>query len=452
MRENQDMRESATRSAQTGSEAPIVCMFVYNNMVHDARVRKEARTLSEAGYDVTVVAVHEPGRTLREEQVNGFRIIRQSRSVLGISKLEISSAIRKEPVTLPGPKPPSPAQGAARSRAGGPRGLLIAIVEAKIRLAVYPLRRVLVFQRFVAAGLRAKADVYHAHDLNTLLMAWTASRLRRKPLVYDMHEVATDRADMKFRWWASLLESFLIRRATRVICTNRTRAEFTQNRYGIPSPTVLRNLPAYVEPEPSGLVHERLGLAAGEKIVLYQGGIQPQRGLEQLLVAARDIRGGVVVFLGSGRLKPQLVEQTAKLGLTNVVRFHDAVPVGELPEWTACACVGLQILQNTCFNHYSSLSNKLLEYLMAGVPIIASDLPEMRRVIEDTGAGVIIDTSDPRAIASAVNEILADPAGRERMSQAAKAARRTYSWETEQHILTELYAELLPPQPASAKV
>ncbi|HET6495184.1 MAG TPA: glycosyltransferase family 4 protein [Thermoleophilia bacterium] len=423
---------------------PIVCMFVYNNMLHDARVRKEARTLTEAGYQVTVVAIHEPGRTLREERVDGFRIVRQSRSILGVSRREIMALVRRRPATLVTPKARPQGQAAAPSRRSGIAGRVISHLESVIRLAVYPLRRVLVFERFVRAGLRTRADIYHAHDLNTLFMAWTASRLRRTPLIYDTHEVATDRADMKLRWWAALLESVLIRRTDRAICTTATRAEFTRKRYNIPMPTVLRNLPAYVEPEPSGLVHERLRLSPLEKIVLYQGGIQPQRGLEQLLVAARDIRGGVVVFLGSGRLKPQLVEEVKKLGLTDVVRFHDAVPVAELPAWTACAYVGLQILQNTCFNHYSSLSNKLLEYMMAGIPVIANDLPEMRRVIEDTGAGFVVDASDPKAIASAVNEILADPARRDQMSEAAKAARRRYSWETEEHILTKLYAQLLP--------
>ena len=144
-------------------------------------------------------------------------------------------------------------------------------------------------------------------------------------------------------------------------------------------------------------------------------------------------------------MRPRLVKRAAELGLAGKVFFHEAVPVGELPQWTACAYVGLQILQNTCLNHYSSLSNQLLEYLMAGVPAIATDLPEMRRVVEDTGAGVLIDASDPGAIAQAVNAILADPERREQMSRAAKASRKAYSWEREEHILTHLYAGLLPP-------
>ena len=421
-----------------------VCMFVYNDMRHDARVRKEARTLARAGYAVTVLAVRDasaslrrgPGPTPKEEVVHGFRILRISRSILGVGRQEIKARLRRVSQADASPVPQ------ARGRSGI-RARVLKALDTAGRMPFYPLRRVVVFFRFVRAALQTRADVYHAHDLNTLLMAWVSSRLRRVPLVYDTHEVATEREAMKFRWWARLLERALIHRAHGVICTNRTRADYTQQRYHIRPPTVLRNFPDYVEPEPSTLMREALGLPHEEKIVLYQGGIQPGRGLEQLIEAAAAVKGGVIVLLGSGRLAPHLRQRVAEQGLGGRVLFHEAVPVEELPQWTACAYVGLQILQNTCFNHYSSLSNKLLEYMMAGVPAIASDLPEMRRVIEDTGAGLLIDASDPRQIAAAVNRVLADERLRGEMSGKAKAARRRYSWEEEQHILLEMYAALL---------
>jgi glycosyltransferase involved in cell wall biosynthesis len=420
-----------------------VCMFVYNNMLHDARVRKEARTLTAAGYEVTVLAVHDPGRTVREETVDGIRIVRLSRSILGISRREIAARLRGQEVAPAASRAGAAGMQKSTGQRKALRARLLSAVETAVRLSVYPLRRVLVFCRFLRAALRTKADVYHAHDLNTLLMAWTVSRLRRKPLVYDTHEVATDRARMKLRWWAAFLEGALIGRASRVICTTQTRADFTEKQYGIAPPVVLRNFPAYAEPEASTLMHERLGLPPEAKVVLYQGGVQPERGLEQLLDAAASIEDGVVVLLGSGRLKPALLARAGELGLEGRVYFHDAVHVGELPQWTACAYVGMQLLQNTCFNHYSSLSNKLLEYIMAGVPAIASDLPEMRRVIEDTGAGTVVDASEPKTIAGAINQLLANGELRERMSESAKAARGRYSWEREEHVLVALYASLL---------
>ena len=434
------MREGMSGMDEGERRARRVCMFVYNTMVHDARVRKEAKTLTDEGWEVTVLAINDPGRTPREETVHGFRIVRLSRSILGISRREMRERVRGRATATPSSRA-SGVKGAGRRRSAKAR--LTALVESVVRLSVYPLRRVLVYFRFVRAALRTKAEVYHAHDLNTLLMAWTASRLRRARLVYDTHEVATDRTGLKFRWWGAFLEGRLIRRADRVICTTQTRADFTQRRYGIAPPVVLRNLPAYLEPTCSGIAQERMGLSADTKLVLYQGGMQVQRGLEELLEAATRIEGGVVLMLGSGRLKPALMERAESLGLEGKVYFHDAVPVDELPEWTACAYVGMQLLQDTCFNHHSSLSNKLLEYLMAGVPVVASDLPEMRRVIEDTGAGVLIDASKPEAIAEAVNRMLVEEGSREEMARRAREARGRYSWEREQQVLTDLYVSLL---------
>lgn len=145
---------------------PPVCMFVYSNMLHDARVRKEAATLARAGYGVTVVAVHDPRRTKRREDVHGFRIIRVSRSILGVSRREITARLRREPLT--------PMPSGALIRAPGHRGqtaLLRALLDKAFRLPLFPLRCVIVFLRFLKAGLKTRADVYHAHDLNTLLVA-----------------------------------------------------------------------------------------------------------------------------------------------------------------------------------------------------------------------------------------------------------------------------------------
>jgi glycosyltransferase involved in cell wall biosynthesis len=417
-----------------------VCMFVQNTMVHDARVRREARTLAEAGYEVTVVCLHEPRITAPQEVVHGFRILRQRRSILGISRKEIGARLRG---TAPRPSPAAaPVQRSRRSV----KARLASMLEGFSKALFYAPKRLMIFARFVRAGLATRADVYHAHDLNTLLMAWTASRLRRRPLIYDTHEIETGRARVRFGWWGRFLERALIRRADCVICTNRTRADYTQQRYRLSPPAILRNLPAYCEPRASDLIHDRLGLSPGTKVVLYQGGLQPDRGLEQLIEAAKEIEGGVVVILGSGRLKPALQRRVRELSLERTVLFHEAVPVDELPPWTACAYVGLQVLQNTCLNHYSSLSNKLLEYLMAGVPVIASDLPEMRRVIEDSQAGLVIDTSDAHQIAAAVNQLLSGPALREEMAERARRCRRRYCWEEEQQVLLDLYAGILTPR------
>jgi glycosyltransferase involved in cell wall biosynthesis len=196
----------------------------------------------------------------------------------------------------------------------------------------------------------------------------------------------------------------LIRKPDEVIFTTYTRARFTADKYNIELPEVIGNVTDIPEKIKQMDLRRALDLNNGVKIALYQGGIQLGRGLEQLIDA--DLNNGVkialyqggiqlgrgleqlidaapllspnivLVLVGDGRLRPVLEARVETLNLSERVKFTGRVPLDELLGYTACADVGLQILQNMCFNHYSTDSNKLYEYLTVGVPVVASDFPE----------------------------------------------------------------------------
>jgi len=121
------------------------------------------------------------------------------------------------------------------------------------------------------------------------------------------------------------------------------------------------------------------------------------------------------------------------------IRFIDKVPLADLPSYTAAATVGFQVLQNICFNHYSASSNKLFEYMAAGVPVVAADLPEIRRVVEKEGTGIVVDAENPEAIAEAVNKIVKDERLRTMMRRNALKARDVYHWDAEKKYLLACY-------------
>jgi glycosyltransferase involved in cell wall biosynthesis len=118
------------------------------------------------------------------------------------------------------------------------------------------------------------------------------------------------------------------------------------------------------------------------------------------------------------------------------------VPQRDLPRFTAAADIGIIPYQATCLNNLYCTPNKLFEFVAAGVPIIATDLPELKRVVAGHGLGMISDTSTPRSIASAIDEFVRDEARMRACRVNALAARRQLNWETESKVLVEIYRAL----------
>ena len=100
------------------------------------------------------------------------------------------------------------------------------------------------------------------------------------------------------------------------------------------------------------------------------------------------------------------------------------------------------MLQNVNYNHYSASSNKLFEYIMAHVPVISCDFPEIRNVVEGEAVGLSIDAGDPGNIAKAVNRLVEDETLRETFSNNCKSAKYKYNWDIEKEKLLNVYDKL----------
>ncbi|MGL4522072.1 MAG: glycosyltransferase, partial [Bacilli bacterium] len=100
-------------------------------------------------------------------------------------------------------------------------------------------------------------------------------------------------------------------------------------------------------------------------------------------------------------------------------------------------------LNNVCFNHYSASSNKLFEYLMSGVPVIACSFPEIQKVVDKEQVGICVDSHDPASIAQGVNTLLADENLRNQFAANCLTARDKYNWDEEKEIFLAIYEKTL---------
>lgn len=402
-----------------------IVMLVTSNLLYDNRVRREAETLAAAGHDVIV-----------------FSHIPQD----AVSRLGWGQPRRPQAVAVPRP---------GWARAGG----LSRTLDHGIDLLRWGGSHSL-----CQAALNTPAQVYHAHDLDTLPAAAALAKRHRARYLFDTHELFVDQLDLGSeaaqighanrakqkivqRNYARL-EGSLIRRASAVITVSDAVADELVTRYGIARPTPILNTPHYRDLSGgSTYLRQRLGLSDDRRLILYQGGVQPARGLAELVQSLALLpEDHVLIFLGFnlGNYQETIRREIDRLRLQPRVYLLEALPREQLLEATASADVGIQLLAGLNLNHRLTLPNKLFEYMMAGLPFISTDWPEVGRVVRETGAGVAIASITPEAIAAGIREVLIDPVKYTAMRQAGLAAARAeFNWERQAAKLLKLYADLV---------
>jgi len=275
-----------------------------------------------------------------------------------------------------------------------------------------------VHRRFREAAWTTPARVYHASDLYVLPAMSAAARRQGGRLAFDARELythvtATAGRPLVRHFWRAV-EGHYIRRADAVFTVSTSISRHLANAYHVPPPTVLPNVPVFRHVVPAGQLRRKAGIAPESVLILHQGQMRASRGCELLVDAMRDVHGSALVFLGDGPQEQALRLFVAKHGLEDRVRFLPPVPPGDLLPLTADADIGVTLLEDTCLNHRYALPNKLFEYLMAGLPVLGSDLPEIRSVIAGFDVGCVVDPSDRQALVDNLQAMVADKSARRR--------------------------------------
>ncbi|MFC6402030.1 glycosyltransferase [Mammaliicoccus sciuri] len=427
-----------------------VTMFVWNHFTNDARVNRECTTLADNGYEVNLIAINDPKNpaiSAYEEISNTFKVHRAKRypwllqAYQDHGKKFLLVVAGVQVVIIPSLFYISFTLMAA---------YLLSLVVAAGMIKFKKIRKWFIngaiITRMIVKGYIQNADIYHANDLNTLPQAIVCSKLRLKPkpLIYDSHEVQSDRTGYNPRT-IKRIESFMLKFVDQMIVENHTRAKYNEDIYGFYPKTLYNYSEKYnIEEKPQINLHKKIGINEDEKILLYQGGLQQGRGLELLIEAMDEIEEGHLLFIGGGKLTQTLKEQAEASKQADRIHFLDKVPFQELPSYTREAYLGFQVLQNICFNHYSASSNKLFEYMMAHVPVVSSDFPEIKKVVEETNTGLVVDSHNASEIANAVNQLVKDTSLRNQLSENTKQAKEIYNWNNEKSKLLEVYNQFVP--------
>ena len=150
-----------------------------------------------------------------------------------------------------------------------------------------------------------------------------------------------------------------------------------------------------------------------------------------------------IVLIGGGRLTQPLTQLAQELNLQHKVHFIPTVALAELPSYTASADVGVQPIENTCLNHYTTDSNKLFEYVIAGLPVIATDFPEIRRIVRNNDIGLLVPANNEQALGTTIIQLLEDRALRAHFASNARKTAQNLNWESQEKCLVDLYERVL---------
>lgn len=366
-----------------------IIVAVSNDLTHDQRVRKVCQTLFDEGY-----------------------------AILLVGRLRKSS----DPINRP--------YKTKRLKLIFEKGALF-YAMLNLRLFFYML-----FQ---------KCDAIHSNDLDTLLACRMVAKIKRKPLIYDSHEYflgvpeIQERPKVKKVW--TKIERSIFPKLKHVFTVNDSIAELYEKDYGI-RPEVIRNIPNK-NSLPPVKTRQKLNLPEDKKIVILQGaGINIDRGAEELLEAITIMENTLLLIVGTGDVIDKLKARALKADLKDKVIFTGRLPYNEMMQYTQVADVGVTLDKDTNINYKFSLPNKIFDYLNAGIPVLATNLPEIKKIITGYTVGLLIDNLQPDTIKKGLETIWKENERYLTLKVNAQKASNELNWENDASKLVNTYRNI----------
>lgn len=363
-----------------------------------SRDKRELKVAKELGYDILVIASTKESRNIYKDEVDGFSVLRIPTRKFGV--------------------------GQVRTYLGYIYGLKIYLRESK----------------------NMSPSIISGHNYGALLVGYLSQRNRqhKAKLVYDSHEY--ELCQSKKRSWLAyhmvkLIEGFLVHRADINMMVTDSIADEVQKIYALKErPLVIRNVPERLESHKNIVEKNRreflehLDICNDGIIIMFHGGLAPNRGIEQAILAAARVMGVGLVIMGyalENRYKESLVELVNSHNICERVYFKDAVPFNELYDYVAATDIGIVLTQDVCSNFRYSLPNKLFENIQAGTPVIGSNFPEIGGIISKYKVGIKITPDDVQALVDAISFMRDNKKQYECFKENVRKAREELCWQEE---------------------
>ncbi|AZW42122.1 MULTISPECIES: glycosyltransferase [Bordetella] len=300
-------------------------------------------------------------------------------------------------------------------------------------------------------GRQIDADIYHLHDPE-LLPIGKKLKAAGKVVIFDSHEDVPKQILAKS--YIGKVQRQILSRVYQVYEQHACRrfdaivaaTPYIRDKFLAINPRTVdvNNFPILGELSAEGADIPK------KNQVCYVGGLERIRGIQEI-VQAIGLSGNGVTLAVAGRFSDPALEAA----------------LAAAPEWRrvqALGWLGREGIRNVLnesraglvtlhptVNYLDALPVKMFEYMSAGLPIIASDFPLWRSIVDREQCGICVDPLQPKQIAAAIDALIGDPQRAKEMGERGrKAVLERYNWKIEQRKLVDLYAKLAAPNAASA--
>ena len=299
-----------------------------------------------------------------------------------------------------------------------------------IKIPKRGLLRYLIFMIKTNKLLRSlKPDIIIAADLFSLPAS--CYNLKSK-IIYDSREIYSHLAALKqkpfkqFFW--KIVESKYISNANHTFVTADSDLSFLKNIYGPIDISVIKNFPSKkLKPKKTNKLKKILGIDSDDIIFLYQGVIQKDRGIKNMIKLLKYFKTANVVLIGDGEYKNQIIKYGEDLKLSSKIFFINSVPYNELLDYTCGADIGFALIRPVTKSYINALPNKIFEYMLSDIPVLASNLPEMSNVINKYQLGYCTADDDIDSQINLVRKILNN-----NYNNISEISLKNFTWEKQE--------------------
>ncbi|MGE5425004.1 MAG: glycosyltransferase [Syntrophothermus sp.] len=289
-----------------------------------------------------------------------------------------------------------------------------------------------------------KADLLISNDLDTLPGSWLAAVCKSVPVAHDCHEYFRGMPELNnrkgtlkvWKWF----EDKIFPRLKTIYAVNASIARIYEQEYHV-AVIPIRNVP--LRKDHSHMERPQIdGINENDQIILYQGAVNVDRGLEEVILAMKFLKSNAkLLIIGTGDVFENLKQMIARENLSDKVFLTGSIPFEDLFPYTSMATIGISIEKDVSLNYHYCLPNKLLDYIQAGIPVLVSPLPEMEAIINKYNIGRMIGSHEPQELARNIDEMLSDPEKLHLYKENTGPAASELCWENEEKHLMRIFEQ-----------